>query len=145
MKFVALLSGGKDSVYAVMEAERFGHELVGAAHLHPADEAVDEVDSFCFQSAAHGAVAGVAAALGVPLARRPITGTAATQALVYAPTAGDEVEDLLALLRDCQSKFPGLEAVSSGAILSNYQRTRVEDVCRRLGLRSLSYLRRCRR
>ena len=30
--------------------------------------------------------------------------------------------------------------VGSGAILSNYQRTRVENVCGRLGLTSLAYL-----
>lgn len=55
MKFVALLSGGKDSVFATIEAERYGHELVCAAHLRPADAAADEIDSYCFQSAAHGA------------------------------------------------------------------------------------------
>ena len=36
--------------------------------------------------------------------------------------------------------MPSVEAVCSGAILSNYQRYRVEDVCARLGLASLSYL-----
>ena len=141
MKFVALLSGGKDSVYATMVAERYGHELVCGAHLHPADEAEVEVDSFCFQSAAHGAVAGVAACLGVPLIRAPILGGATRQELVYAgAAAGDEVEDLFALLVSVVAAHPEVEAVSSGAILSTYQRTRVEDVCARLGLRSLSYL-----
>lgn len=33
-----------------------------------------------------------------------------------------------------------MTAVGSGAILSNYQRTRVENVCARLGLTSLAYL-----
>lgn len=33
-----------------------------------------------------------------------------------------------------------MTAVGSGAILSNYQRTRVENVCGRLGLTSLAYL-----
>jgi len=51
MKFAALLSGGKDSVFAIMEAERHGHELVCACQLAPADAAADEVDSYCFQSA----------------------------------------------------------------------------------------------
>lgn len=35
---------------------------------------------------------------------------------------------------------PDLEAVSVGAILSNYQRTRVENVCKRLNLVCLAYL-----
>ena len=54
--------------------------------------------------------------------------------------AGDEVEDLYELLKDVKTRFPAVEAVSSGAIYSTYQRTRVEDVCARLGLRSMSYL-----
>ena len=35
---------------------------------------------------------------------------------------------------------PEATALASGAILSNYQRLRVEHVCARLGLVSLSYL-----
>lgn len=33
-----------------------------------------------------------------------------------------------------------MEAVASGAVLSTYQRTRVESVCDRLGLQSLAFL-----
>lgn len=36
--------------------------------------------------------------------------------------------------------MPEVEGVSSGAILSDYQRNRVESVCARLGLVSLAYL-----
>ena len=39
-----------------------------------------------------------------------------------------------------KAAIPDLQAVSSGAIMSNYQRTRIEHVCFRLGLVSLSYL-----
>jgi diphthine-ammonia ligase len=35
MKFVALLSGGKDSVYNVLECVSLGHELVCVANLYP--------------------------------------------------------------------------------------------------------------
>jgi len=76
MKFAALLSGGKDSVFAIMEAERHGHALVCACQLAPADAAADEVDSYCFQSAAHAAVAGVAEALATPLVTRRWSGSA---------------------------------------------------------------------
>ena len=33
MKFVALLSGGKDSVFSIMECEALGHELIAVANL----------------------------------------------------------------------------------------------------------------
>ena len=39
MKFVALVSGGKDSIYSLMEAIAQGHELVCAANLSPAPAA----------------------------------------------------------------------------------------------------------
>jgi diphthine-ammonia ligase len=53
---------------------------------------------------------------------------------------GDEVEDLHALLSYVKAAEPGLQAVASGAIASDYQRSRVERVCARLGLVSLAYL-----
>ena len=40
----------------------------------------------------------------------------------------DEVEELYTLLSRVKDLHPEIEAVSSGAILSNYQRNRVENV-----------------
>eukprot|EP00957_Ditylum_brightwellii_P189093 14394124-Ditylum_brightwellii.AAC.1 len=61
MKFVALVSGGKDSYYSAYEAIRNGHELVCCAHLAPppppsssSDE--EEEESYMYQSAASEAV-----------------------------------------------------------------------------------------
>jgi diphthine-ammonia ligase len=62
------------------------------------------------------------------------------QGLKYNVTAGDEVEDMFALLSEVKRKIPSISAVSSGAIASDYQRLRVESVCSRLGLISLAYL-----
>ncbi|CAN0390882.1 unnamed protein product, partial [Scytosiphon promiscuus] len=56
MKFVALVSGGKDSCYNSMECVRHGHELVCLANLYPPAAASDEADSFMYQSAAHTAI-----------------------------------------------------------------------------------------
>ena len=50
------------------------------------------------------------------------------QELAYAATAGDEVEDLVALLAYAKQQQPEIQAVASGAIASDYQRTRVEHV-----------------
>jgi diphthine-ammonia ligase len=41
---------------------------------------------------------------------------------------------------DEQEAHPECTALASGAILSNYQRLRIEHVCARLGLVSISYL-----
>ena len=47
---------------------------------------------------------------------------------------------MAALLAYVKREMPEVTAVSSGAIASDYQRTRVERVCARLGLVSLAYL-----
>lgn len=44
------------------------------------------------------------------------------------------------VLKEVKKQIPSITAVSSGAIASDYQRLRVENVCSRLGLISLAYL-----
>jgi diphthamide synthase (EF-2-diphthine--ammonia ligase) len=44
MKFAALLSGGKDSIYSIQKAIDFGHQLVCVVNLFPADESIDELN-----------------------------------------------------------------------------------------------------
>ena len=51
-----------------------------------------------------------------------------------------QVEDLYRLLQTVVAAQPGVTGVSVGAILSDYQRVRVESVCLRLGLTPLAYL-----
>ena len=52
---------------------------------------------------------------------------------------GDEVEDLYRLVERAAAAT-GAEGVSVGAILSDYQRVRVESVCHRLQLTALAFL-----
>lgn len=52
----------------------------------------------------------------------------------------DETESLVPLLRAVLQAHPEANALCTGAILSTYQRTRVESVALRLGLVPLSYL-----
>lgn len=100
MKFVGLISGGKDSIYNIVKCVSFGHELIALANLEPPDASLEEIDSFTFQSAAHVAVAALADCLGVPLIRRAMNGRALNQNLFYDPTPDDEVEDMFKLLQD---------------------------------------------
>lgn len=50
------------------------------------------------------------------------------QDLSYCETESDEVEDMLQLIVHVKRCHPSIEAVSSGAIASDYQRLRVEHV-----------------
>jgi diphthine-ammonia ligase len=77
--------------------------------------------------------------LGVPIFRAPLLGGSLSTESDYAPTAGDEVEDLYSLVSQAVAAT-GATAVSCGAILSDYQRVRVEGVASRLGITSLAYL-----
>ncbi|KAJ6761596.1 protein of unknown function 71 DUF71 -CONTAINING PROTEIN [Salix koriyanagi] len=140
MKVVALVSGGKDSCYAMMKCIEYGHEIVALANLMPADDSVDELDSFMYQTVGHQIIASYAECMGLPLFRRRIQGSTRHQTLNYKTTPGDEVEDMFVLLNEVKRQIPSITAVSSGAIASDYQRLRVESVCSRLGLVSLAYL-----
>ncbi|XP_026165232.1 diphthine--ammonia ligase isoform X2 [Mastacembelus armatus] len=92
-----------------------------------------------YQTVGHQAIELYAEAMDLPLYRRTIQGSSLDTSRNYSETEGDEVEDLYQLLHFVKEK-EGVEAVSVGAILSDYQRVRVENVCLRLGLQPLAYL-----
>lgn len=158
MKFVALISGGKDSIYATLQAIENGHELVCCAHLAPLSiNSKDDTDdeSYMYQTAGSEAVQKqVEECIGVPYYVREIYGRSKNISLIYDNntaivsrddtnsnnTDTDEVEDLYLLLKQIQIDHPEIAGVSSGAILSTYQRSRIENVCCRLDLISLSFL-----
>ncbi|KAL2255652.1 hypothetical protein VTK26DRAFT_2942 [Humicola hyalothermophila] len=52
----------------------------------------------------------------------------------------DETESMVPLLEEIKKAHPEANAICAGAILSTYQRTRVESVATRLGLTPLAYL-----
>lgn len=140
MKVVALVSGGKDSCFNILHCLSQGHEIVALANLKPANSEVQELDSFMFQTVGHDALTYYSECTGLPMFRGSIKGSSSNQKLEYKKTANDEIEDLYQLLSEVKTAHLDLQAVSVGAILSSYQRTRVEDACSRLGLTSLAFL-----
>ena len=141
MNVVALISGGKDSCYCMMECVKRGHKIVAMANLLPMNDEDHDIDSWMYQTVAHEMIDYLSCCLpGVPMYRRRIKGQAKSTSLSYEQSSGDEVEDLWHLLKWIGSKHGEINAVCSGAILSNYQRLRVEHVCWRLGWTSLAFL-----
>lgn len=149
LKIVALISGGKDSFFSLLHCIANGHDVVALANLHPASPAegasIEDTDSFMYQTIGHAVIPLYEKALGLPLYRQEIAGSAVNQSKSYGPTPNeaekaDETESLVPLLRKVMAAHPEVNAVSTGAILSDYQRTRVESVALRLGLTPLSYL-----
>jgi diphthine-ammonia ligase len=101
---------------------------------------MDQADSFMYQTVGHSLIDLYSDCLGLPMYRQSLTGGSVNTNADYSITLNDEVEDLFTLLSRVKADFPDLQAVASGAILSNYQRVRVEHVCQRLGLVSLAFL-----
>ncbi|CAH0560796.1 unnamed protein product [Brassicogethes aeneus] len=137
MKVVALISGGKDSTFNMMQCIAAGHQIVCLANLVPHSKT--EIDSYMYQSVGHEAIDLIAAAMDLPLYKKETMGVANDQGKNYKPSKNDEVEDLYLLLKEVMEEME-VEAVSVGAILSDYQRIRVENVCVRLNLVPLAYL-----
>jgi len=62
----------------------------------------DEIDSYMYQSVGHHAIDMYAEAMGLPLYRRTISGSALVTDKDYTKHPDDEVEDLFLLLQDVQ-------------------------------------------
>ncbi|PMD40092.1 adenine nucleotide alpha hydrolases-like protein [Hyaloscypha variabilis F] len=182
LEVIALISGGKDSFFSLLHCLQNGYKVIALGNLYPAAEKPgsdsergsnyapenedDEHDlnSFMYQTVGHTVVPLYQQALGIPLYRQPIIGTAIETGTSYGhsdvdsmeaktsdlgvagdnrPSKGeieDETESLVPLLRRIMVDHPSANALSTGAILSTYQRTRIESIAIRLGLIPLAYL-----
>ena len=150
LNVVGLISGGKDSFYSLLHCIANQHRVVALANLYPAgvispSVATEDLNSYMYQTAGHSIIPLYAEALRLPLYRQEICGIAANSSKDYHPGSNmdksiDETESLLPLLRKVIVAHPTVNAVCSGAILSTYQRTRIESAARRLDLVPLSYL-----
>lgn len=143
LKVIALISGGKDSIYSILHCLENGHEVVALGNLSsPPEPEEHDLNSFLYQTVGQAVVPLYERALGIPLYRRPVVGSAVHTGTSYAPASGsdDETEALMPLLATILAAHPQADALSAGAILSTYQRTRFESVARRLGLVPLSFL-----
>ena len=117
MKVASLFSGGKDSVYALYITEQFGWDITHLVTLLPENK-----DSWMFHSVNIHLTEKLAEAIGIPLAKKKTKG---------------EKEDELKDLREILSKLD-IDGVISGAIASEYQRTRIESICHDLGIKSFT-------
>ncbi|KAK5220805.1 hypothetical protein LTR47_011115 [Exophiala xenobiotica] len=157
LKVIALISGGKDSLFSILHCIKNGHTVVALANLHPRrpstnvlndgdDDEGEDINSFMYQTVGHSVIPLYSECLGIPLYRKEITGSAIQTGRCYDTSSTsiqdslDETEDLIPLLQEVLREHPEANALCSGAILSTYQRTRVESVAVRLGLTPLAYL-----
>lgn len=137
MKFVALMSGGKDSMFSIQKLLEEGHELKALIHLTPSENQKDEIDSYMYQSVGTEIAKIYEELIGLPVFIFETNCKSKNKELDYKFTEGDEVEDLFHAIKTVSEKID-FEGVVSGAILSNYQKNRVENICKRLNKVSLT-------
>ncbi|TBU07335.1 diphthine--ammonia ligase [Hamiltosporidium magnivora] len=136
MDFIGLTSGGKDSIYSIYKLIKNGNNLIALLYMES-----NEIytDSYMYQTVGSEALRYNAECMDIPLHIYPIKNTAKNIELEYEETIEDEIEDLYFAILDMKKKY-AFTGVSSGAILSKYQKNRVENICQRLDLISLSPL-----
>ena len=123
MKVVSLFSGGKDSAYALWYAELQGWDIDALMTVFPQTQ-----DSWMFHFPAVKWTGLQAKAAGIPHVQVPTSGVKEQEL--------DDLSVALGRLKDSN----GIEGIVSGAVASEYQRTRLDNVCEELGLRSFAPL-----
>lgn len=119
MRLAALVSGGKDSALALNRALQEGHRITCLVSLVPKRK-----DSWMFHFPNIHLTEMFAEAAEIQLVKRETTGI-----------KEEELEDLRLALETLD-----VEGVVSGAIASQYQKERIEEVCKKLNLRSFTPL-----
>jgi len=123
VKVASLFSGGKDSTYALWYAQMQGWNVERLVTVFPENQ-----ESWMFHFPALRWTSLQADAIGIPQERVATKGV-----------KEEEVEDLANGLRNLVGEL-GVEGIVSGAVASEYQRTRLDNICDKLGLRSFAPL-----
>ncbi len=122
MKSVILYSGGKDSTMAVYESLQNNDEIYALLSMHSRNN-----ESYMFHVPDIHMVDYCSAAMEIPS--------------IDVLTDGIKEEELIDLEKTLMRlKEKGVEAVYSGALESVYQKSRIDKICERLELKSLSPL-----
>ncbi len=115
MDAIVLFSGGKDSTYSIYLAMQQGFEIKKLVTVYPKNE-----ESYMYH---------------VPM----ITRTSLQAEAMGIEQDVYRIDDSLLSLKNVLEKY-SVDAVVSGAIASNYQKTRIEEVCTDLGFFSYAPL-----
>ncbi|MBI2547676.1 MAG: diphthine--ammonia ligase [Candidatus Aenigmarchaeota archaeon] len=121
MKLASLFSGGKDSTYSLFQAVKDGHEIKYLITFRPKRK-----DSYMFHHPCIELTTLQAESMGIKQ--------------IIVDTAGEkekELDDIEKILTEIKGDIDG---IVSGALASNYQKTRIDNICRKLGLESLAPL-----
>ena len=117
MNVAALFSGGKDSVFSIYITEQFGWNVTHLVTILPENR-----ESWMFHSVNINLTDKLAEAIGIPIIKKNTKGEKES-----------ELEDLKKILSQLN-----IDGVISGALASEYQRTRIEKICYELKIKSFT-------
>ncbi|MFA4819764.1 MAG: diphthine--ammonia ligase [Candidatus Aenigmatarchaeota archaeon] len=120
MRLAALISGGKDSIYATYLASK-EHEITYAISMVSENPA-----SYMFHFPNIHLVKQQAALMGIPLLQKQTKGEKEKEL--------DDLEEAITSLKD------EIDGVVTGALASSYQKMRIDSICKRHDLLSIAPL-----
>ena len=123
MKLAPLFSGGKDSAYAAYLAKQSGHELACLITIQS-----ENPDSYMFHTPSIEKTQTQANAMNLPL--------------IIHKTKGQkekELEDLEDAIKKAIDKY-SIEGITTGALHSVYQATRIQKICDKLNIKCINPL-----
>ncbi len=123
MNLASLFSGGKDSAFAMYKAMQEGHEISVLITISS-----ENPESYMYHVPNIWLTKIQAEAMQIPIIFRTTEGV-----------KEEELEDLKNAIKEAIQTYQ-IQGVVSGAIYSNYQRKRIDDICAELGIESLSPL-----
>ncbi len=121
MKLAALISGGKDSLYAIYLAKKQGYDVTYLLSMISQSS-----ESYMFHHPNINLTKVHAEIMGIPL--------------LVEETLGEKERELADLERLISKVKNEVDGILTGAIASNYQMERIDRICRRSGLKSISPL-----
>jgi diphthine-ammonia ligase len=125
--WVSLFSGGKDSSWALYRALEAGHPVERLVTVHP------DGDSYMYHTPATRLAALAAESVGIDLLDVE-PGDFDTEGADDSGTQGDaELEPLERALEALADEWGGIGGVTAGAVESEYQTSRIQGMCDRLG------------
>lgn len=127
-QWVSLFSGGKDSSWALYQALEAGLDVARLLTVHP------EGDSYMYHVPATRLADLAAESIGIPLVSVEPDDFAAADATDSGEQGDTELEPLEAALSELAADLDGgLAGVTAGAVESEFQTSRIEAMCERLG------------
>ena len=126
--WVSLFSGGKDSAWALYRALEEGLAVSRLVTVHPAG------DSYMYHVPATELAGLAAESIGIPLVEVEPDDFEADAAVDSTRQGDDELEPLEAALVELDADLEGgIAGVTAGAVESEYQTSRIQGMCDRLG------------